>query len=143
MGLTVPWYFIESFANLVHSCDFTMILGFSRFSTNPPLLHSLLTEQMEGMNILDSRPSSLNSVTSCLGICARKCQLLSTWKPQGPGPTEEQSGGIPSCQGEWLSLIPALFGKPQKSPWVICFVTLLAFTVYVKYIKQEYSFKIL
>lgn len=41
MGLTVHWYSIESFTNLVHSCDFTMILGFSRFSTNPPLLHSL------------------------------------------------------------------------------------------------------
>lgn len=57
----------------------------------------------------------------------------------------EQFGDSPTCYREWMSLISAsfLFGNPEKTPWVICFIILLASTVYVKYIKQEYQFKIL
>lgn len=59
---------------------------------------------------------------------------------RAPGPMEEQVSGIPSCQEERMSLIPAVFllGNPEKAPRIIWFVTLFASTVHVKYIKQEY-----
>lgn len=101
--------------------------------TSPSLLHSLL----EGWNGKNERFGLKVQMVSPLQECASKCQLLSSWRPWGLlAPGKCRLAVFLLAWGS-LTLASVSSGSPERAPWVTCSVTLLATTIYVKYIKQE------